>query len=66
MHTVRYEIISRGEEWFVIHEDEEAGPYVTKEAAFQAVVPPISLTIADGHGVDLHIESGVKTRQENA
>lgn len=61
METAVYEVVSRGEKWFVLHDGDEAGPYVTKEAAFQAVVPPISLTIQDGLAVQLKIEGGPKT-----
>jgi hypothetical protein len=61
METAFYEVVSRGEEWFVRHDGDEAGPYLTKEAAFEAVVPPISLTIQDGLAVELKIEGGMKT-----
>jgi hypothetical protein len=61
METAFYEVVSRGENWFVLHDGDEAGPYLTKEAAFEAVVPPISLTIADGLAVELKIEGGMKT-----
>jgi hypothetical protein len=60
METAFYEVVSRGEKWFVLHDGNEAGPYVTKEAAFEAVVPPISLTIQDGLPVELKIEGGQK------
>lgn len=61
METAYYKVISRAGEWFVLHDEDEAGPYVTKEAAFQAVVPPISLSIQDGLPVQLNIEGGDKT-----
>lgn len=61
METAVYEVVSRGEKWFVLHDGNEAGPYITKEAAFEAVVPPISLTIQDGLAVELKIEGGAKT-----
>lgn len=60
METAVYEVVSRGEEWFVLHDGDEAGPYLTKEAAFEAAVGPISLTIADGIPVQLNIEGGPK------
>ena len=61
METAFYEVVSRGGKWFVVHDGEETGPYVTKEAAFEAVVPAISLTIADGLPTELRIEGGMKT-----
>jgi hypothetical protein len=61
METAVYEVVSRGENWFVLHDGDEAGPYLTKEAAFEAAVPPISLTIQDGLPVELRIEGGQKT-----
>ena len=65
METAYYEVVSRGDQWFVLHDGDEAGPYLTKEAAFEAVVPPISLTIQDGLPVQLNIEGGQKTPEEN-
>lgn len=65
METAVYEIVSRGDGWVVLHDGDEAGPYVTKEAAFEAVVPPISLTIQDGLAVELKIEGGQKTPDGN-
>ena len=64
METAVYEVVSRGENWFVLHDGDEAGPYLTKEAAFEAVVPPISLTIQDGLAVELRIQGGMKTSSE--
>lgn len=64
METAVYEVVSRGENWFVLHDGNEAGPYITKEAAFEAVVPPISLTIQDGLAVELKIEGGMKSPPE--
>jgi hypothetical protein len=61
METAFYEIVLRGEQWLVLHDGNEAGPYVTKEAAFQAVIGPISLTIQDGLAVQLKIQSGQKS-----
>lgn len=61
MQIAEYEIVSRGGNWFVCHDDEEAGPYSTKEAALQAVVPPISLSVAEGLEIHLRIEGGLKT-----
>lgn len=61
METAVYEVVARGEGWVVLHDGNEAGPYLTKEAAFEAVVPPISLTIQDGLAVELKIEGGQKS-----
>ena len=65
METAVYEVVPRGDQWFVLHDGDEAGPYLTKEAAFEAVVPPISLTIQDGLPVQLNIAAGPKTPDEN-
>jgi hypothetical protein len=61
MDTAVYKIASKGEGWVVLHDGNEAGPYVTKEAAFQAAIGPISLTIQDGLAVQLNIEAGQKS-----
>ena len=61
MQIAEYEIISRGGNWFVCHDADEAGPYATKEAALQAVVPPISLSAAEGFEIRLRVEGGIKT-----
>jgi hypothetical protein len=61
MEKAFYEIVSRGEKWVVLHDGKETGPYVTKEAALEAVVPAISLAIADGMAAQLNIEAGMKT-----
>ncbi|MGQ4273335.1 hypothetical protein [Terrihabitans sp. B22-R8] len=55
-----YQIVQRGEEWFVQHDGNEAGPYLTSEAAFEAAVPPASLSINDGLAVEIHVPAGIK------
>lgn len=55
-----YEVVARGPQFFVLHDGHEAGPYLTKEAAFEAAVPPASLSIADGHEVVIRVEPGMK------
>lgn len=62
MPIAEYEIVSRGGGWFVCHENDAAGPYASKEAALQAVVPPISLSVAEGLEIHLRIEGGLKTQ----
>lgn len=60
METAVYEIVGKGNEWFVLHDGDKAGPYVTKEAAFEAAVPAASLSIQDGLPVQLNIQGGQK------
>jgi hypothetical protein len=55
-----YEIISRGAEFFVLHDGDEAGPYMTKEAAFEAAVPPAALSIQDGLAIEILVPEGMK------
>ena len=55
-----YEIVQRGEKWFVLHDADEAGPYLTSEAALEAAVPPASLSVQDGLAVEIHVAAGVK------
>lgn len=56
--TAFYEVLSRGAEWFVVHDGQTAGPYLTKQAAFEASIGPISLAVADGLSVRLDIRGG--------
>jgi hypothetical protein len=58
METAVYEIVGGGNEWFVLHDDDRAGPYVTKEAAFEAAIPAASLSIHDGLSVQLNVPAG--------
>lgn len=60
MEKAVYEVVSRGEEFFVLHDGDVAGPYLTKEAAFEAAVPPASLSVADGLEVIIHVQVGMK------
>lgn len=55
METAMYEVVARGGKWFVLHDEDEAGPYLSQEAAFEAAIPAISLTLHDGLPVQLNI-----------
>ncbi len=61
METAVYEIVGQGNEWFVLHDSDKAGPYVTKEAAFEAAIPAASLSIQDGLPVQLNVQGGPKS-----
>jgi hypothetical protein len=61
METARYEIVSRDGEWFVLHEGgTDGGPYPTKESAFEVATMAASLSIADGHAIEIRVEGGTK------
>src|SRR5262249_38674326 len=46
-----YVVVGREGEWSVEHDGKLSGPYVSKEAAFEAAVGPASLSIHDGDNV---------------
>lgn len=58
MEKAVYEIVSRGEEFFVLHDGNEAGPYLSKEAAFEASIGPARLSFEDNLEVIIRIEGG--------
>ena len=55
-----YEIVQSGEQWFIRHDGEDAGPYMTKEAAFEASRGAASRSITDGFAVEIHVPPGAK------
>ena len=58
METAVYEIVGQGNQWFVLHDSDRAGPYITKEAAFEAAVPAASLSLHDGLPVQIKVQGG--------
>ena len=54
-----YEVLRQNErEWIVKHDEDVAGPYVTKEAAFEAAVASAGAAMAQGHEVQLKVQGG--------
>lgn len=51
MGLAEYMIVSKGEEWSVLHDGDAQNSYATKEAAFEAAVAAASLAIREGHEV---------------
>jgi hypothetical protein len=50
-----YEILPHPNGWVVKHNGEVAGPYETKQAAFEAAASAAELVIAEGHAVELRV-----------
>jgi hypothetical protein len=50
-----YEVVPHPEGWAVRHNDELAGPYETKQAAFEAAASSAELMIAEGHAVEVRV-----------
>ena len=53
-HAV-YKVVPFENGWGVSHEGRVAGPYVTKEAAFEAAAATIALAVREGHDITLTI-----------
>ncbi len=53
-----YQVVRDDEDWLVKHETDVAGPYLTKEAAFEAAVAAASASLANGHAIELTVEGG--------
>ena len=58
-----YVVVGREGEWSVEHDGKLSGPYVSKEAAFEAAVGPASLSIHDGDSVVIEVP-GKTSRDE--
>ena len=50
-----------GKKWGESHDGEVAGPYVTREAAFEAAVATASLALKQGHAIEVHVPLGAET-----
>lgn len=57
MDRACFDIAPDSGEWHVIEGDHKAGPYATREAAFEAVVGPISNALKEGSEVTLVIRA---------
>jgi hypothetical protein len=55
-----YEIMPRDEKWFVLHDGDEAGPYLSSEAALVATTSAASASLMDGLGVEIRVQPGIK------
>jgi len=59
MTKAAYEIVRNGSGWGIAHDGKTAGEYLTKEAAFESVVPAASIAIKQGHEVTLRIQGQI-------
>ena len=48
-----YKIVSYEGGWGVAHDGATAGPYATKEAAFEATAAAASIAMHDGHAIEI-------------
>ena len=55
MDTAKNRVIPYEGQWGVAHDGETAGPYVTREAAFEAAVAPASLALKQGYAVEVSV-----------
>ncbi|HUI96804.1 MAG TPA: hypothetical protein VLX44_13685 [Xanthobacteraceae bacterium] len=60
MTVAAYKIGRHYGAWGVEHDGEMAGPYDTKEAAFEAAIGPASNAIKQGYTVSITIEGSCK------
>jgi hypothetical protein len=51
-----YKIVAHNDGWGVLHDGIVSGDYITKEAAFEAVVGPASNAIKMGQAVVISVE----------
>ena len=55
MGVATYRVVPYDGQWGVEHDGDIAGPYVTREAAFEAAVAPASLALKQGHAVEVSV-----------
>jgi hypothetical protein len=55
MAMATYRVVPYEDQWGVAHDGEIAGPYVTREAAFEAAVAPASLALKQGYAVEVSV-----------
>jgi hypothetical protein len=53
MAMATYRVVPYEAQWGVEHDGNIAGPYVTREAAFEAAVAPASLALKQGYAVEV-------------
>lgn len=58
MEKAAYHIVRDGEQWVIKTEERVAGPYLTKEAAFEAAVAAADAELAKGKEIELTVEGG--------
>jgi hypothetical protein len=58
MERAYYSIVkvNGGGRWAIRHDGKLSGDYATKEAAFEAAVPPASNAIKQGHAVTITVD----------
>ena len=56
MKSAAYRIVPFEDGWGVAHDGKTAGPYETKEAAFEAAIPPASNSIKLGYAVSVTVD----------
>ena len=57
-----YRVVKKAEDWGVEHDDDVSGSYVTKEAAFEAAVAAATLSLGEGHSVEIQVPEGAEGR----
>lgn len=62
MPLARYEIVAREDHFVVRHDEDVTGPYVTKEAAFEAAVSTAGHAMAEGYAVEVIVPAGAEGR----
>lgn len=58
MEKAVYRVVRDGERWVIEHDSEKAGPYETKQAAFEAAVLTAGASLSNGHEIELTVEGG--------
>jgi hypothetical protein len=56
MKSAAYRIVPHEDGWGVEHDGKTTGPYDTKEAAFEAAIPPASNAIKLGYAVSVSVD----------
>jgi len=62
MPFARYEVLPKEDHWVVRHDEDVTGPYVTKEAAFEAAVGTAEVAIGQGYAVSVTVPGGMEGR----
>jgi uncharacterized protein DUF2188 len=57
-----YRIVPHQDQWGVSHDGETTGPYVTREAAFEAAVAAGSVALKQGLAVEVSVPAGPPNR----
>ena len=62
MGVARYEIVPVGKQWAVRHEGNTNLEYSTKESAFESAAAAASMSIREGHEVQITVPGEAPTR----